>query len=61
MDQVDDAIDLNGEMKDALAKILANSNLLGQAGLAGDIDRLQRTTPELINGNQRHLPLRSIA
>jgi len=25
-------------MKDALAKILANSNLLGQAGLAGDID-----------------------
>ena len=50
MDQVDDAIDLNGEMKDALAKILANSNLLGQAGLAGDIDRLQRTTPELING-----------
>jgi hypothetical protein len=48
--QVNDAINLDGEMNEALAKILANSNLLGHVGLAGDIDRLQRTTPELIDG-----------
>jgi hypothetical protein len=56
IEQIDEAIDLDGEMNDALAKILANSNLLGHAGLAGDIDRLQRTTPELINGKPTLLP-----
>jgi hypothetical protein len=50
IEEIDDAIALDGEMNDALAKILNNSNLLGHAGLAGDIDRLQRTTPELMNG-----------
>jgi len=50
IDQIDDAINLDGEMSDALAKIQTNSNLLGHPGMAGDIDRLQRTTPELIDG-----------
>ncbi len=63
IDQTNNAIALDGEMNDALVKIIANSNLLGDAGLAGDIERLQRTTPELMNGKTRPFapPLESLS
>ncbi len=50
INQVEGAMKLDAAMDDALAKVLANSVLLGHSGLAGDIDRLQRATPELIDG-----------
>jgi hypothetical protein len=61
--QIDEMIELDGEMTDALAKILANSNLIGRAGLTGDIDRLQRATPVLMDGKTTAIapPLESLS
>ncbi len=46
-EQVEGALELNAAMTDALGKIVAMSDTQGRAGLAGDIERLQRTAPEL--------------
>lgn len=56
LDQVDSEIDLDTAMNEALGKILDSSRLLGNTGLAGDIARLQRTTPELMDGKPTPAP-----
>jgi small-conductance mechanosensitive channel len=45
--QIEAALALANAMKDALQKIVGISDLQGATGLAADIDRLQRTVPEL--------------
>ena len=52
-EQLDGALDLNLAMNDALSKIVTMSDTLGRTGLAGDIERLQRTAPELNTGNSK--------
>ena len=46
-EQVEGAIELNTAMSDALGRIVGMSDTGGQAGLGGDIARLERTAPEL--------------
>ena len=46
-EQLDGALDLNTAMNDALGKIVNMSDTQGSAGLGGDVERLQRTAPEL--------------
>ena len=46
-EQIDGQIELNSAMSDALGKIVGMSDTQGRSGLAGDIERLQRTAPEL--------------
>jgi len=52
-EQIDGALDLNNAMNDALGKIVSMSDTQGRAGLAGDIERLQRTAPELSDTKAR--------
>ncbi len=46
-EQVEGALELNAAMSDALGKIVGMPDTQGRVGLAGDIERLQRTAPEL--------------
>ncbi|WP_128915204.1 mechanosensitive ion channel family protein [Granulicella sibirica] len=46
-DDVEGALELSNAMSDALGKIVGMSDAQGKTGLAGDIDRLQRSAPEL--------------
>ena len=46
-EQLEGAIELNTAMNDALGKIVGMSDTKGAIGLAADIERLQRSVPEL--------------
>jgi hypothetical protein len=50
--QLQGALDLANAMKDALQKIVGMAGAVGSAGLAGDIDRLESTVPELQSKNK---------
>lgn len=52
-DQIEGAIDLSKAMDDALKKIVGISGTSGNTGLAGDIDRLQRSAPELADSKTK--------
>jgi small-conductance mechanosensitive channel len=54
--QVDEALDLQDAMKDALEKIVGMSGMGAGTGLAGDIDRLQHSVPELQSQNKTPAP-----
>jgi len=54
--QVQEAIDLEDAMKDALQKIVGMSGAGAGTGLAGDIDRLQHSVPELQSKNRTPAP-----
>ena len=54
--QVAGALDLANAMKDALQKIISMSDTQGGTGLAADIDRLQRSVPELQSSNKTAAP-----
>ncbi len=62
-EQIQGALDLNAAMNEALGKIVAMSDTQGRSGLAGDIERLQRTAPELIDPKVRPVasPLESLS
>ena len=62
-EQVDGEIELNSAMSDALGRIVGMSDTQGHAGLAGDIERLQRTAPELSDTKARPVavPLESLS
>ena len=62
-EQIDGALELNNAMSDALGKIVGMSDTQGRAGLAGDIERLQRTAPELMDTKARPvaIPLESLS
>ena len=46
-ERLDGALDLNMAIAEALARTVVIADAAGRAGLAGDIERLQRTVPEL--------------
>ncbi len=46
-EQIDGALELNTAMSVALGRIVGMSDAGGQAGLSGDIERLERSAPEL--------------
>lgn len=46
-EQVEGAIELNTAMSDALGRVVSMSDTGGQTGLSGDIERLERSAPEL--------------
>lgn len=46
-EQIDGALELNTAMSEALGRIVGMSDTAGQAGLSGDIERLERSAPEL--------------
>ncbi len=48
-EQLDGGIKLQAAMVDALGRVTTFSSAQGQTGLAGDIDRLQRSAPELLS------------
>ena len=50
------SLDLSNAMKDALQKIVGISDSRGGTGLAADIDRLQRSVPELQSSNKTASP-----
>jgi small-conductance mechanosensitive channel len=50
--QLQGALDLANAMKDALQKIVSMAGAASGSGLAGDIDRLQSTVPELQSKNK---------
>lgn len=54
--QVDEALDLAEAMKDALQKIVGMSGAGAGTGLAGDIDGLQHSVPELQGKNRTPAP-----
>lgn len=54
--QIKEALSLANAMKDALQKILGMSGVEGGTGLAADIDRLQRSVPELDAKNKTAAP-----
>jgi len=54
--QVQGALDLANAMKDALQKVISMSDTQGGTGLAADIDRLQRSVPELQSSNKTAAP-----
>lgn len=54
--QVQAALDLAYAMKDALQKLLSMSATAGGTGLAADVDRLQRSVPELNSKNKTSFP-----
>ncbi len=55
-EQVEGELELNAAMTDALGKIVAMSDTQGRAGLGGDIERLQRTAPELADDKTKVVP-----
>jgi small-conductance mechanosensitive channel len=54
--QVEEALDLAEAMRDALQKIASMSGAGAGTGLAGDIDRLQHSVPELQGKNRTPAP-----
>jgi small-conductance mechanosensitive channel len=54
--QVQDALDLSNAMKDAMQKIVNMSDSPASTGLTADIDRLQRSAPELQSNNKIAAP-----
>jgi len=54
--QVDEGLDLAESMKDALQKIVGMSGSGAGTGLAGDIDQLQHSVPELQGKNKTPAP-----
>ena len=54
--QVQAALDLAYAMKDAVQKLLSMSANAGGTGLAADVDRLQRSVPELNSKNKTSFP-----
>jgi small-conductance mechanosensitive channel len=54
--QVQAALDLAYAMKDAMQKLLSMSATAGGSGLAADVDRLQRSVPELNSKNKTSFP-----
>ncbi|MCU1321228.1 MAG: MscS Mechanosensitive ion channel [Acidobacteriaceae bacterium] len=50
--RLDGTLDLSNAMREALQKIVAMSGSTSNAGLAGDIDRLQSPVPELQSKNK---------
>ena len=63
-EQIEGAIELNSAMNDALSKIVGMSDTKGTVGLAADIERLQRSVPELISSKTTPIvsqPLQSLS
>jgi len=54
--QIAESLKLSEAMKDALQKIVEMRGVAGGSGLAGDIDRLQRSVPELESTNKTPAP-----
>ncbi len=54
--QVEGGLELQRAMVDALGRISSFSEAQNNTGLAGEIDRLQRSAPELLSKNPRPLP-----
>ncbi len=54
---IEDATTLNDAIHDALTKIASVSEGQGETGLLGDIDRLERTAPELLDDKTKPVPL----
>lgn len=54
--QVQAALDLAYAMRDAMQKFLSMSATAGGSGLAADVDRLQRSVPELNSKNKTSFP-----
>jgi hypothetical protein len=54
--QIQEALDLASAMKDALQKIVGMSDSQTGTGMAADIDRLQRSVPELQSKNKTAAP-----
>jgi hypothetical protein len=54
--QVQAALDLAYAMKDAIRKLISMSGAAGGSGLAGDVDRLHRSVPELESKNKTSEP-----
>lgn len=52
-EQIEGALALNSAMSEALGKIVSMSDTQGRAGLAGDVERLLRTAPELTDTKAR--------
>jgi small-conductance mechanosensitive channel len=55
--QVEGQLELSAAMSDALDKIVGMSDTRGQTGLAGDVDRLERTAPELTDSKTKVVPV----
>lgn len=56
LEQIEGALQLNAAMSDALGKIVEMSDSQGQAGLAGAIQQLQHTAPELTDTKAKVVP-----
>ncbi len=54
--QVAGELELNDAMSDALGKIVGMSDTQGHKGLAADVDRLERTAPELTDPKAKTVP-----
>lgn len=54
--QIHSALNLNNAMKDALERIVGTTSAGGGTGLAADVDRLERSVPELQSGNKTSAP-----
>jgi len=54
---IEDAATLNDAIRDAITKIASVSEGQGETGLLGDIDRLERTAPELLDDKVKPVPL----
>ena len=54
--QVEGALELNIAMSDALGRIVGMSDTQGHSGLVGDVDRLERTAPELTDTKAKVVP-----
>ena len=52
-EELDGQLDLNPAILDSLSRMVSVSETQGRGGLAGDIERLQRTAPELASPNQK--------
>ncbi len=55
-EQVEGGLELQRAMVDALGRISSFSEAQNNTGLAGEIDRLQRSAPELLSKNPKPLP-----
>ena len=54
--QIQSALKLNSAMKDALERIIGTTTAGGGTGLAANVDRLERSVPELQSGNKTSAP-----
>lgn len=55
-EQVEGAIELNKAMSDAVNKTISLTDTQGKTGLGGDVERLERSAPELVAGAKPVVP-----